>query len=109
MEIVNLFLVLLQSFCRPIDGQLDGALHLVKRPLNFGPVQTTRYGQKVKKIKEGMKRTRVQEEKREKKKASRKNNLKRKLWETKKDCRKFGNKIIKLVSKEMEEEMRHIP
>lgn len=55
-----------------------------------------------------MKRTRVQEEKREKK-ASRKNNLKRKLWETKKDCRKFGNKIIKLVSKEMEEEMRPIP
>lgn len=62
----------------------------------------------MKKIKEGMKRTRVQEEKREKK-ASRKNNLKRKLWETKKDCRKFGNKIIKLVSKEMEEEMRPIP
>ena len=53
-------------------------------------------------------RTRVQEEKREKKKASRKNNLKRKLWETKND-RKFGNKIIKLVSNEMEEEMRHIP
>ena len=63
----------------------------------------------MKKIKEGMKgRTRVQEEKREKKKASRKNNLKRKLWETKND-RKFGNKIIKLVSNEMEEEMRHIP
>lgn len=64
----------------------------------------------MKKIKEGMKRTRVQEEKREReKKASRKNNLKRKLSETKKDSRKFGNKIIKLVSNEMEEEMRHIP